>query len=99
VFDLVGRDPKKVAALWAEVDAGRAFDLSGSDEFARIAEFGFVSGASSHADRLATIRKVFEQYGVMIDTHTADGVKVAWERCRGSARRACRCWCWRPRCR
>ena len=79
VFDLVGRDPQKVAALWAEVDAGRAFDLSGSAEFARIAEFGFVSGASSHADRLATIRKVFEQYGVMIDTHTADGVKVAWE--------------------
>jgi threonine synthase len=79
VFDLVGRDPKTVAALWAEVDAGRAFDLSGTDEFARIGAFGFVSGESSHADRLATIRKVFEQYGVMIDTHTADGVKVAWE--------------------
>ena len=79
VFDLVGRDPQRVAALWAEVDAGRAFDLSGTPEFARIGEFGFVSGASSHADRLATIRKVFEQYGVMIDTHTADGVKVAWE--------------------
>ena len=80
VFDLVGRDPSKVAALWAEVDAGRAFDLSGTDEFARIGAFGFVSGASSHADRLATIRKVYERYGVMIDTHTADGVKVAWER-------------------
>ena len=80
VFDLVGRDPQKVAALWAEVDAGRPFDLSASADFARIGDFGFVSGASSHADRLATIRKVFEQYGVMIDTHTADGVKVAWER-------------------
>ena len=80
VFDLVGRDPKKVAALWAEVDAGRAFNLSGSPEFTRIDEFGFASGASGHADRLATIRKVFEQYGVLIDTHTADGVKVAWER-------------------
>ncbi|MGQ5489366.1 threonine synthase [Thauera sp. AutoDN2] len=80
VFDLVGRDPKKVAALWAEVDAGRAFDLSGSPEFTRIDEFGFASGASGHADRLATIRKVFERYGVLIDTHTADGVKVAWER-------------------
>ncbi len=79
VFDLVGRDPKKVAALWAEVDAGRAFDLSDSVEFARIADFGFVSGASSHTDRIATIRKVFERYGVMVDTHTADGVKVAWQ--------------------
>lgn len=79
VFDLLGRDPQKVAALWAEVDAGRAFDLSASPEFAAIAEFGFVSGASSHADRLATIRKVFDQYGVMIDTHTADALKVAWQ--------------------
>ena len=81
VFDLVGRDPQRVAALWAEVDAGRAFDLSATPEFAALAErFAFVSGRSSHADRLATIRKVFEQHGVMIDTHTADGVKVAWER-------------------
>jgi threonine synthase len=79
VFDLVGRDPARVAALWAEVDAGRPFDLSASDAFARVEDFGFVSGASSHADRLATIRKVFEQYGIMVDTHTADGVKVAWE--------------------
>ena len=79
VFDLVGRDPNKVAALWAEVDAGRAFDLSDTAEFARIADFGFVSGASNHADRLATIRTVYERYAVMVDTHTADGVKVAWQ--------------------
>ncbi len=79
VFDLVGRDPQKVAALWAEVDAGRAFDLSASPEFLLASARSASSGASSHADRLATIRKVFEQYGVMIDTHTADGVKVAWE--------------------
>jgi len=78
VFDLVGRDPQKVAALWAEVDAGRPFDLSSSADFARIDDFAFVSGSSTHADRLATIRKVFAQYQVMIDTHTADGVKVAW---------------------
>ncbi|THF62714.1 threonine synthase [Pseudothauera rhizosphaerae] len=82
-FDLVGRDPKKVAALWAEVDAGRAFDLSGTPEFARLGEFAFVSGASSHADRLATIRQVYEQYGVTLDTHTADGMKVAWDHAAG----------------
>lgn len=80
VFDLVGRDPQKVAALWKQVDGGTAFDLNASGEFARVAGFGFVSGSSSHADRLATIRKVFDKYGVMIDTHTADGVKVAWEK-------------------
>ena len=83
VFDLVGRDPKRVAELWKAVDAGDAFDLSASADFARIGDFAFVSGCSSHAGRLATIRKVFEQYGTMIDTHTADGVKVAWD-CAGS---------------
>ena len=32
-----------------------------------------------HADRLATIKDNFERHGVTIDTHTADGVKVARE--------------------
>ncbi|NMG74898.1 threonine synthase [Aromatoleum diolicum] len=79
VFDLVGRDPHKVVELWKSVDAGGPFDLSASEGFARIGNFGFISGSSSHADRLATIRQVFELYGTMIDTHTADGVKVAWD--------------------
>ena len=42
-------------------------------------QFGFASGRSTHADRLKTIRDVDGRYGVMIDTHTADGVKVARE--------------------
>lgn len=79
VFDLVGRDPGRVAELWKAVDAGGAFDLSGTPEFARLANFSFTSGNSTHADRLTTIRQVFETYDVMIDTHTADGVKVAWD--------------------
>lgn len=79
VFDLVGRDPKVVAELWREVDAGGAFDLNETPYIQRMPEFAFTSGSSSHADRLATIRKVWEEYGVMIDTHTADGVKVALE--------------------
>lgn len=79
MFDLVGRDPAVVADLWRKVDAGEAVDLNETPYFARVPEFGFVSGSSSHADRLATIRKVWDEYGVMIDTHTADGVKVALE--------------------
>src|SRR5690606_38529398 len=79
VFDLVGRDPKVVAELWREVDAGGAFDLNETPYIQRMPKFAFTSGSSSHADRLATIRKVWEEYGVMIDTHTADGVKVALE--------------------
>lgn len=79
VFDLVGRDPKTVRALWATVDAGGGFDLSGTPHFARLPGFGFVSGKSCHADRLATIRQIYEKYQVMVDTHTADGLKVAQE--------------------
>lgn len=79
VFDLVGRDPARVRELWAKVDAGGSFDLAGTDAFARVADFGFVSGKSSHADRLATIRSTWERYGVLVDTHTADGLKVAAE--------------------
>ena len=37
---------------------------------------GFVSGRSTHADRLATIREVEGRWGVLIDPHTADGVKI-----------------------
>ncbi len=79
VFDLVGRDSAKVAELWKAVDAGGAFDLSATPWFEAMPAFGFVSGRSTHADRLATIREVWERYALMIDTHTADGVKVARE--------------------
>jgi len=79
VFDLVGRDPAVVKGLWAKVEAGGAFDLAGTPHFARIPEFGFVSGSSTHADRLATIRRVWRDHGVEIDPHTADGIKVGLE--------------------
>lgn len=79
VFDLVGRDAAKVRELWSSVDAGGAFDLNADGYFARVADYGFVSGSSSHANRMQTIRDTYANYGVMIDTHTADGLKVALE--------------------
>jgi threonine synthase len=79
VFDLVGRDAALVNELWSKVDAGGEFDLAGTPYFAKVKEYGFVSGSSIHADRLATIRRVYQDYGVMIDTHTADGLKVGLE--------------------
>ncbi len=81
VFDLLGRDGARTKALFGDAltTQGR-FDLSDDPAFAQARErFGFVSGKSTHADRLATIRDVFQQHDVMIDTHTADGVKVARE--------------------
>ena len=79
VFDLVGRDPSIVRDLWARVDKGEAFDLSGTVHWSRLPEFGFVSGKSTHADRIRTIRYAHGRYNVMLDTHTADGLKVALE--------------------
>ena len=79
VFDLVGRDAAMVRKLWREVDAGGSFSLADGPFAARLPNYGIVSGSSSHADRLATIRDVWQRYGQMIDTHTADGVKVARE--------------------
>jgi threonine synthase len=76
VYDLVGRNAAQVRTLWNKVDAGGAFDLRGTPYWDDIAQFRFASGSSSHADRLATIRNVWEKYGVMVDTHTADGIKV-----------------------
>ncbi|MDP3138116.1 MAG: threonine synthase, partial [Burkholderiaceae bacterium] len=81
VFDLLGRDGARTQTLFGTQLAEQArFDLSADPEFAQAAQrYGFVSGKSTHADRLATIRDTFSRFGVMIDTHTADGLKVARE--------------------
>jgi threonine synthase len=79
IFDLVGRDPVVVRQLWREVDAGGSFSVADGPFAAHLPVYGFVSGCSTHADRLATIRDVWARYGLMIDTHTADGIKVARE--------------------
>jgi len=81
VFDLLGRDGGKTKALFgAQLSASGKFDLSRDPAFAQANQrYGFVSGKSTHANRLATIRDTFERFGLMIDTHTADGVKVARE--------------------
>ena len=79
VYDLVGQASGVVAALWRQVDEEGGFDLVGTPYLAKLPEFGFVSGRSTHADRLATIRDLHARYGVLVDTHTADGIKVARE--------------------
>jgi len=82
VFDLLGRDGTRVKALFGQaLNTEGRFDLSADPLFVQAAaRYGFVSGKSTHADRLATIRSTFEQHGFMIDTHTADALKVALEK-------------------
>ena len=81
VFDLVGRDGAKVREFWSKVDKGGTFDNAGFDirgtaYWDALLKFHFASGKSTHQDRLKTIRKLWEDYGVMVDPHTADGIKV-----------------------
>ena len=78
IFDLTGRDAAEIETLWAEVGAGKGFNLAFELDKIRN-EYGFVSGKSLHRDRLAVIKQVYEQDGELIDPHTADGVKVARE--------------------
>ena len=74
VYDLLGRDGARVRELWRRLERDGEFDLSA---FSReIAASGFVSGKSTHYDRLKTIKEIYSRYGVMIDPHTADGVKA-----------------------
>jgi threonine synthase len=71
VFDLVGRDGARLRALWAELDKSGRFTLAPGA--------GFVSSSSAHADRITTIRGIQEDFGVTVDPHTADGIKVGLE--------------------
>jgi len=68
VYDVVGRDAARVRLLWQELEKKGEFTLQPGPEF--------VSGKSGHADRLATIKEIYSKYNVIIDPHTADGVKV-----------------------
>ena len=70
VFDLLERDGAQVKRRFT---SGEGFDLS------LIPRAGFVSGRSTHADRIATIRSIHGKFGVTIDPHTADGIKVGLE--------------------
>nr|WP_315202093.1 threonine synthase [uncultured Albidiferax sp.] len=81
VFDLVGRDGARTKDLFStQLAAQGYFDLSADPAFQQAASrYGFASGKSTHADRLATIRDTDARFGMVIDTHTADGLKVARE--------------------
>ena len=79
VFDLAERNPESVAALWRDVERRGGFDIGGSPIAVRLRDAGFVSGRSTHADRIRTIRSLAERHDVVVDPHTADGIKVGLE--------------------
>ena len=76
MFDMVGRDPRELAALWRKLERDGEFDVTGTPAGECVTSSGFVSGHSTHADRIETIRAVHAAFEVVIDPHTADGVRV-----------------------
>jgi threonine synthase len=79
IYDLAEKNPGAVSELWRKVEREGGFDLSGTAYVERLPQFGFVSGSSTHADRLETIQRISCETGIIVDTHTADGVKVGLE--------------------
>ena len=76
IFDLLGRDSVQLSSYWKEIDQGGSFKLS-ENEFDLISDFGFISSSSQHTNRIKLISNYFEKFGIMIDPHTADGIKAA----------------------
>ncbi|WP_459618125.1 threonine synthase [Bordetella sp. 2513F-2] len=76
VYDLVDADTQRLHALWRSLASDGYFDLSSMKPLFE-SRYGFVAGVSTHADRLATIKATYDITGMLIDPHTADGVRVA----------------------
>ncbi len=79
IFDLIDRDADLLRELWWEVDTRGEFHLGGTPIWPLVNASGVLSGRSTHTDRIRTIRTVYERNGIVVDPHTADGIKVALE--------------------
>lgn len=76
VFDILEQDTKRVREIWQQLQQTGQFDLT-DQQPTLTSRYGFVAGTSTHEDRLNTIRQTYNETGVLVDPHTADGVKVA----------------------
>lgn len=77
-FDIFGRDPKILKEYMSVFEKTGRVDFKdfgmGPEVFPAL---GFYAGSSTHKDRVATIKKVYADAQLLIDTHTADAVTVA----------------------
>jgi threonine synthase len=77
IYDVVGGRGDVVRSLWASVEANGGFDFNQTPYMTHLSGYGFLSGTSTHAERLQCIRETWEKQNVLLDPHTADGVNVA----------------------
>lgn len=81
IYDLLGKNSTRVNQLFSQelIQTGQ-FSLVDDACFGLAAsQLGFLSGRSTHTERLLTIQSVYQHNGQLIDPHTADGLKVATE--------------------
>lgn len=79
VYLLLEGNGEQVSDLWAQLKQTHEFDLSALPRMDGATWHGIVSGSSTHENRVETIRQIYEAYKVIVDPHTADGIKVAAE--------------------
>ena len=81
LYDLFWRDPAAVRELMRKVEHEGGFNVAECGEvWKRLPGFGFLSGRSTHANRIQIIRDVWQKYQIEIEPHTADGIKVGLEK-------------------
>ncbi|MDO5672439.1 MAG: threonine synthase [Actinomycetaceae bacterium] len=84
VCDMLGRDTATTAKLFGPtLSKAGSFHISEGDTQnvqpweETVGTYGFMTGSSTHADRIATIQEIHTNFGVTIDPHTADAMRVA----------------------
>ena len=77
IFDVIERDANQTADFFGVKAKADGFELEDHIMEEIRTRYGFLSGTSTHADRVSTIRATHSDHDVLIDPHTADGVFVA----------------------
>jgi len=79
LYHLFANDPALTKMYMEGVEDKGIIDLGKTFYFDLAKKSGYVSGSSTHENRLETIRKVYGDSKVIIDPHTANGIKVGQE--------------------
>jgi threonine synthase len=75
VYYLLGNDSARVKSLWDELNTTGRFDLSA--EMLRIKATGFWATSITSSRSSNTIKWVYDNYGIVIDPHTAVAMSAA----------------------
>ena len=75
LFELTGRDAEAIAGWMRDLEEKKCFKVD-ADTFAKLREH-FAADSVSSAECLQVIKEVFDQYGYVLDPHSAVAYQVA----------------------